>query len=412
MTAQDTLPLSMPPLPSREEIRRRGREAWEQAQLRTGEDGMGAVDALAHGAGRGLVDVGKISVRADQVPGRPGFGGQGGSALAVRDAGAPGLAPAPSWAAVPSMADPHIDGARVLDQAYGWLSHMAWWNNEPLLVTSTLFAAASHMRDPATGMPVFLYVPNLFYTAPGGGTGKSHRGKLVGLLCPNSKALLEPTKAGLIGLIGKRHVVRVTELDILLGPTGRRNGGIVAVINGTYEPGNEHVHKHGGTEVTTDVFEWVILDGLDFLLKLPGDTLRTLFSRCLIGHCEIAPTDWVKPRLDEEMRATAGAISGRMAKWAAQEVRDGIARDVPELPEGLGNRPQDLWEPLLMVADRAGGNWPALARWACKRLEAAGGSAENDAARAAVIDATLARVGAARPPVLAAVAAGDAEDED
>jgi hypothetical protein len=42
---------------------------------------------------------------------------------------------------------------------------------------------------------------------------------------------------------------------------------------------------------------------------------------------------------------------------------------VPDVPEGLGNRPAALWEPLFAIADAAGGPWPALARQACVDLE-------------------------------------------
>jgi hypothetical protein len=37
----------------------------------------------------------------------------------------------------------------------------------------------------------------------------------------------------------------------------------------------------------------------------------------------------------------------------------------PDIPEELSNRDADKWEPLLTVADLAGGRWPELARVAC-----------------------------------------------
>jgi hypothetical protein len=37
----------------------------------------------------------------------------------------------------------------------------------------------------------------------------------------------------------------------------------------------------------------------------------------------------------------------------------------PELPDGVTDRPADVWEPLLAVADLAGGGWPAAGRAAC-----------------------------------------------
>jgi hypothetical protein len=40
------------------------------------------------------------------------------------------------------------------------------------------------------------------------------------------------------------------------------------------------------------------------------------------------------------------------------------------LPDELGDRAQDVWEPLLAAADIAGGNWPEHARLAARRLSA------------------------------------------
>jgi hypothetical protein len=51
----------------------------------------------------------------------------------------------------------------------------------------------------------------------------------------------------------------------------------------------------------------------------------------------------------------------------------------PELPDALGDRAQDVWEPLLAVADVAGGDWPEQARSAARVLSA-NGSAEDGSA--------------------------------
>ncbi|CAM5662101.1 hypothetical protein SPURM210S_04886 [Streptomyces purpurascens] len=40
----------------------------------------------------------------------------------------------------------------------------------------------------------------------------------------------------------------------------------------------------------------------------------------------------------------------------------------PEMPEGVSDRPADVWEPLLAIADAAGGDWPQRAREACAEL--------------------------------------------
>jgi uncharacterized protein DUF3631 len=49
------------------------------------------------------------------------------------------------------------------------------------------------------------------------------------------------------------------------------------------------------------------------------------------------------------------------ARWAADNI-DELREADPEIPASMFNRQADNWEPLLAIADRAGGEWPARAR--------------------------------------------------
>ncbi len=55
-----------------------------------------------------------------------------------------------------------------------------------------------------------------------------------------------------------------------------------------------------------------------------------------------------------------------MGGRGAEELRDAI----PELPDELGDRQADAWEPLLAIADLAGGDWGDRARSAAIELSA------------------------------------------
>jgi hypothetical protein len=70
-----------------------------------------------------------------------------------------------------------------------------------------------------------------------------------------------------------------------------------------------------------------------------------------------------------------------LAEWArswAEQNEPALAEAWPELPAELDDRAQDGWEPLLAIADRAGGEWPARARAAALALS----EAEEDEAAA------------------------------
>jgi hypothetical protein len=56
-----------------------------------------------------------------------------------------------------------------------------------------------------------------------------------------------------------------------------------------------------------------------------------------------------------------------VATWALAHLSALRGRE-PRLPEALNDRAQDVWEPLLAIADEAGGDWPTLARKAALAL--------------------------------------------
>ncbi len=55
------------------------------------------------------------------------------------------------------------------------------------------------------------------------------------------------------------------------------------------------------------------------------------------------------------------AIRDQLADWANTVTGD-LTDAWPELPEGIEDRAADIWEPLLAIADAAGGHWPDRAR--------------------------------------------------
>ncbi|BAK75340.1 protein of unknown function [Pseudogulbenkiania sp. NH8B] len=66
----------------------------------------------------------------------------------------------------------------------------------------------------------------------------------------------------------------------------------------------------------------------------------------------------------DELFAT---LRRQVMRWASDNASR-MARHIPAMPEALQNRNADNWEPLLSIADLAGGHWPATARHAALTL--------------------------------------------
>jgi putative DNA primase/helicase len=68
-----------------------------------------------------------------------------------------------------------------------------------------------------------------------------------------------------------------------------------------------------------------------------------------------------------------------LMKWSDDERVITMLRNArPVMPLGLGDRSEDICEPLFAIADLAGGDWPALARRALVRLRAKGPTDEEE----------------------------------
>jgi hypothetical protein len=77
-----------------------------------------------------------------------------------------------------------------------------------------------------------------------------------------------------------------------------------------------------------------------------------------------APDETVREYRERTTRPEGEELAGRLAAWAG-EVTERVGQPWPDLPLGVADRAADVWEPLLAVADLAGGDWPATAREAC-----------------------------------------------
>jgi len=68
-----------------------------------------------------------------------------------------------------------------------------------------------------------------------------------------------------------------------------------------------------------------------------------------------------------EVEPEAADLRARVSEWAAERIQ-ALKEARPELPESLSDRQQDGAEPLLAIADAAGGEWPKRARAALVEL--------------------------------------------
>ncbi len=102
-----------------------------------------------------------------------------------------------------------------------------------------------------------------------------------------------------------------------------------------------------------------------------GKLADTLMDRAIVLELKRKKPDDPVERLrhaDPDLWIT---ITRKLRRFA-NDCADAIKRARPHLPDELNDRAQDNWEPLLQIADTAGGVWPRLARIAATTLSGDG----------------------------------------
>ena len=96
----------------------------------------------------------------------------------------------------------------------------------------------------------------------------------------------------------------------------------------------------------------------------------TILSRSIIVRMRRrAPDERIEAYRRRVHSPIGEALRRRLAGWAAT-ILDEATKARPNIPAGVEDRAADMWEPLLSVADIAGGDWPKLARDAALALVA------------------------------------------
>ena len=107
------------------------------------------------------------------------------------------------------------------------------------------------------------------------------------------------------------------------------------------------------------VFAPVALGGI------AGNMPATITTRAVTVHMRRRRSDQTVEQFRQRTaERDARPIRTALAAWMGS-VADQVADAIPALPAGVVDRSAEIWEPLVAIADAAGGEWPERARAAC-----------------------------------------------
>ncbi|MEW2566605.1 DUF3631 domain-containing protein [Streptomyces sp. NPDC047070] len=264
-----------------------------------------------------------------------------------------------------------IDGAVLLNEVEAFHRRFNVFPHEAAYVAVALWDAHAHLLD------CFDSTPRLAFLSPEPGSGKSRALDVVETLVPRSMAAADASASALFrsvsGLDGGRPTILFDEIDTVFGPKAGENEQLRGFINAGHARGRPVYRCVGdGSNQQVQGFPSYCAVAVAGLGNLP-DTIMT--RSVIIRMRRRARNEKVEAFRTRIHVGEGNQLRDRLAQWA-ETVQDSIAGTFPEMPDEVTDRPADVWEPLLAVADAAGGDWPKRARAACTALVTA--SKTND----------------------------------
>lgn len=147
----------------------------------------------------------------------------------------------------------------------------------------------------------------------------------------------------------------------------RENEELRGLINCGHSRDSAYIVRTVGTEFTPKRFNVWSAKAISGIGKLAD----TLMDRAIVLELRRKlPTESVDRLRHAEPELWVN-LSRKLARFA-QDHADDVRRARPDLPDELNDRAQDNWEPLLQIADTAGGDWPKRARNTALKLSGDG----------------------------------------
>jgi hypothetical protein len=246
-------------------------------------------------------------------------------------------------------------GADLLDDVDAFLAGYIVFPTDDARAAVSLWILHCHAIE------AFESTPRLALISPEKGSGKTRSLEVLALLVPEPMHAVNMSPAALFRVIAeKQPTLLLDEADTYLGNViAKQHEELRGLINAG--------HRRGATVYRCEVAGKTVR-GVEFpafaacALAGIGDLPDTILDRSVIVAMKRrAPDEHVTPFRERIARPGAELLRASIARWAGDHVV-ALEQAWPEMPDGITDRAADIWEPLLAVADAAGGDWPERGR--------------------------------------------------
>src|SRR3954454_20939214 len=242
-------------------------------------------------------------------------------------------------------------GDTLLADLYAFLGKFVAYPSDKEHVAHVLWIMHTHLMD------AWESTPRIAFLSPEPGSGKTRALEVSELLVPNPVEAVNVTPAYLFRKVGSNQgcpTVLYDEIDTVFGPKAKDNEEIRGLLNAGHRRGavaGRCVVK--GKIVETEEIGAYCAVALAGLGGLPD----TLLSRAVIVRMRRrSPDETIEPYRRRVHEPDGRALRDRLSRWARLILKR-VTGVWPHMPDNINDRDADVWEPLLAVADAAGGDW-------------------------------------------------------
>ena len=255
---------------------------------------------------------------------------------------------------------------QLLNDLRAFITRYVWFPSEHHAAVVALWIAHTWT------VTAFYTTPRLILDSAEPGSGKTRVLELLALLCRSAKLTLSTTTAALYRRIAAATDAEVPpptilqdESDAVFGKTtSPQTEDLRALFNAGYKRGAT-VDRCEGDAKNMKVREFPVFAPVAFA-GLAGKMPATIVTRAITVHMRRRrPGDPVAEYRERDAKLYATPLCDRLELWASQST-EALAEARPAMPDGVRDRAAEVWEPLLAIADQAGGSWPDIARAACR----------------------------------------------
>jgi hypothetical protein len=266
----------------------------------------------------------------------------------------------PAGPAGPESDVPASEGAELLTELRSAIARYVIMPSREALDATTLWIAATHLQ------PAWQHAPRLAVVGPAKRCGKSRLLDVLHDTVHDPFITVNSTPAAIFRSISPDPpTLLVDEADTLFGSAkaAEKNEEMRGLLNAGHQR-NRPTTRVAGPEHKPTKFPTFAMAALAGI----GDLPDTIMDRAVVIRMRRrAPGEAVQSFRSRRDTPALDTLRDRLAAWLAP-LRDEAAVMEPAMP--VDDRAADTWEPLVSVADLAGGPWPVLARTACEVMTA------------------------------------------